>query len=417
MLFDSQALAILLSEEFRELVEQNIERDHNAIALDKKLPHSALVATQVKYLQRAKRKLPSYYEARCIIPMRAYEQCSSEATAALKGSGEVGNKLNDSLLELTCGLGVDALFLSRSFARVVTLERDEALAAIACENFKRLKINNIEVVNSSAEEFLEQTSDSFDVIYVDPDRRSISGDRVVRLEECSPNIIELKELIMSRSRRLIVKLSPLFDVDEALRIFAPAIVEVVSAAGECKELIVTTLGVQGGDESALSAADKATIDNVIKVTAVGIGSAEVCLSELDNTPSLQQFDTERYTHLITPDVALQKSRTACHFMRGRADIWSNNSYAFARMETDAAQQQTEEGIIGRIEQIERIEEYNPKRLKKELKELKIKGLEILKRDFPYSAVAIAKQLNVRQGGEKRVAFTTIQNRLYTIFLR
>jgi len=60
------------------------------------------------------------------------------------------------VLDLTCGLGADALFLSRRFRRVVTLERDATLARIAAENFARLGAGNIEVVCSSAEEYLTQ---------------------------------------------------------------------------------------------------------------------------------------------------------------------------------------------------------------------------------------------------------------------
>ena len=57
----------------RRAIEENIERDPQRVALDKHVPHAALVATQVKYLQRARKKLPQLYEARCIIPPRAFE--------------------------------------------------------------------------------------------------------------------------------------------------------------------------------------------------------------------------------------------------------------------------------------------------------------------------------------------------------
>ena len=73
---------LLLTPEVRHTVEEQIGRDPAAIALDKRIPHAALVATQVKYLARARTKLPSYYEARCILPPLAFEQASSEACAA-----------------------------------------------------------------------------------------------------------------------------------------------------------------------------------------------------------------------------------------------------------------------------------------------------------------------------------------------
>lgn len=145
-----------------------------------------LIATQVKYLQRARTKLPSYYEARCIIPPLAFEQASSEACAARKSCK------GESVLDLTCGLGVDALYLSKHFAQVITLERDEVLADIARENFQRLGADNIQVIRSSAEEFLATTLQRFDWIYADPDRRNAQGRKLVRLEDCSPNVIALQ---------------------------------------------------------------------------------------------------------------------------------------------------------------------------------------------------------------------------------
>ena len=139
--------ALLRTDEVREAIARARGRDPLEVATDRRVPHARLVATQVKYLARAERKLPSYAAVQCILPPRAFEQASSEACAAHKRIA------GDSVLDLTCGLGADALFLSRRFRRVVTLERDATLARIAAENFARLGAGNIEVVCSSAEEY------------------------------------------------------------------------------------------------------------------------------------------------------------------------------------------------------------------------------------------------------------------------
>lgn len=57
----------------------------------------------------------------------------------------------------------------------MTLERDQTLARIAAENFRRLGTANIEVVNTSAETYLAQPGLHFDWVYADPDRRSGDG--------------------------------------------------------------------------------------------------------------------------------------------------------------------------------------------------------------------------------------------------
>ncbi|MCD8185110.1 MAG: RsmD family RNA methyltransferase [Rikenellaceae bacterium] len=94
-------------------------------------------------------------------------------------------------IDLTCGLGVDAFHFSRSFDRVIAVERDEVLARVARHNFELLKAHNITVENSSAEAFLSAyTGPTADLMYLDPARRS-ANERVFLLEECSPNILEL----------------------------------------------------------------------------------------------------------------------------------------------------------------------------------------------------------------------------------
>ena len=137
---------ILTSPSLREAIEQRIDSNPIDIALDKRLEHASLIATQVKRLQRARAKLPSYYAVRATLPPRAYEQSSSEQCAANK------RLTGASVLDLTCGLGVDTLALSRKFARVVSLERDPILAEVTRHNLRLLGADNVEVICSSAEE-------------------------------------------------------------------------------------------------------------------------------------------------------------------------------------------------------------------------------------------------------------------------
>ena len=212
----------MLLPEVRQAIDAAGGRDPLEVALDSRIPHARSVATQVKYLERARHKLPTFAAARCILPPRAFEQASSEGCARCKRIE------GDRVLDLTCGLGVDAWALSRRFRRVTALERDPVLAAVAAENFSRLGVANIEVVNSSAEEFLQREGLHFDWIYVDPDRRSADGRKLVRMEDCSPDVVALLPRLREAAPRLCVKNSPLFDVDEAFRRFGPCRVEVLS---------------------------------------------------------------------------------------------------------------------------------------------------------------------------------------------
>lgn len=377
-----EEITILCRPEVQQAIRANLDRDPLQVALDRQVPEARLVATQIKYLQRARRKLPGYAQACCILPPRAFEQASSEQTAAYKPIE------GDRVLDLTCGLGVDAVALSRRFRRVVTLERNEALVEVARINLQRLGITNVEVVHTSAEEYVTHCRDHFDWIYADPDRRSTEGRKLVRLEDCSPDIVALYPRLRELADALAIKNSPLFDVEEALRYFPRSRVEVLSLDDECKEVLIYDDG-RGP---------------LITATALGQGSYDG-----QQTPSIAQppvFDPHAYQWLIIPDVALQKSRLVREHLAGKADCWSENGYGFAAVRP--------EGVLGRIEAIEAIERFNPKLLKRALKGHRV---ELLKRDFPISIEELRQCLAVKPGGEMRLAFTKIGEEYWTIRLK
>lgn len=378
-----EELALLLTEPVQRAIAAARGRDPLEVALDRRIPHARLVATQVKYLARAERKLPTYAAAQCILPPLAFEQASSEACAAHKAI------TGDAVLDLTCGLGVDTLFLSRRFRRVVTLERDPVLADVARENFRRLGVGNVEVVTAAAEEYLDGEGLRFDWVYADPDRRAADGRKLLRIEECSPDVLALRPRIRAAAARLCLKNSPLFDVDEALRLFSDARVEVVSLADECKEVIVCDDG----------------SGPLVTATALGRGSF-AARPDAEPPAAPARFDAERYRWLIVPDVALQKARLTRLHLAGKADMWSENGFAFAAKEPH--------GVIGRVLSIERIEPYDPRRLKRELKG---RGAEVLKRDFPLPAEELMRRLGLHAGGDLRLAFTKSGGDFWTIRLK
>ena len=379
-----EEFSILLQPEVRQAIEENIDRDPLQVALDRGIVHAREVASQVKYLQRARTKLPRLYEARAIIPQRAFEQSSSEECAAAK------RMRGGRLLDLTCGLGMDAVAMADRFERVVAVERDEVLADVVRENLHRMGVENVEVVTASAEEYVSSCEEHFDWVYADPDRRTADGKRVVRLEDCSPDMVTLYPALGRITERVAIKNSPLFDIEEAFRLFGDCTVEVLSLAGECKEVNIYIDG-RGAR---------------IVAEAVGRERVEYAREEVVDSPCEGEFEAEEYRYLIVPDVALQKARLVQHSLRGKADVWSNNSFGFAREKV--------EGILGRVEEIERIEKFDPKALKRELRGV---GVDILVREFPMSVDQVRQRTGMRSGAERRIALTRIKGQAYTIFLK
>lgn len=373
-MFRAEEIAILCSEEFRASVEENIGRSATDIALDRRIPHASLVATEVKNLQKARTKLPSYFTARAIMPTLAYEQSSSEECAERK---ELSGK---SVLDLTCGLGVDSLALSKRFERVVTIERNEIVAEVARENFRRLGASNIEVVCSSAEEYLASCTDHFDWCFSDPDRRGERGEKLVRLEDCSPNVVALMPTLQRIADKVCIKCSPLFDVDEAFRLFGNCTVETVSLGGEAKEVNIYI------DGSAPR----------LRAVAIGLGEVSASVEERNSARwSAVASDLSKYRYITLPDVALQHSRMVAVAFDGKSDVWSSNGVALSI--------EKPEGALGRTFEVEEIYEVNSafKRV------MKGRKAEIYRRDFPLSNADICKRYRCSEGGRERWCFTRI----------
>lgn len=381
----------LMLDNQRNTVRDNLACDPLRVAINPKVEHAALVASQVKYLQRARKKLPSYYAAQCIIPSLAFEQSSSEECAAHKS---YRGKL---CLDLTCGLGVDSLYLSRQFERVIAIERDPALAHLARINFALLGVHNIEVVATTAEEFLADNIDLCpDLIYSDPDRRGTDGRKKVCMEDCSPDVVGLMPLLTKMSGRVVVKCSPLFDVDRGFALFGVrnnTRVEVVSLGGECKEVII--------DIDATRSAPQ------ICATALGVGAVSY---PAQRDRSVRVPRSSEYRYLVVPDVALLKARVAVDYYTCMgADIASDNGFAFS----DTPLEQP----LGKQFEIERMEHYTPKKLKKQLRSVGVTRLNILRREFVQPASVVARELGVGEAGERYAAFTTIGKEPIVIFFR
>ncbi len=384
MLTDND-IRLLCDAQVQLSIEQRLDADPAAVALDKRLPHAALVASQVKGLQRCREKLPSYYAARCIVPGRAYEQASSEATAAAR------ELAGDLAVDLTCGLGVDTLALSKRFGRVIAVERDAVLAEVARINFARLGAENIEVVCASAEEFLDGMGDLHaDVIFADPDRRSASGRKMVVLADCSPDVAGLLPVLRRCAARVVVKLSPMFDVDEALRIFGPrARVEAVSLGGECKEVVVAT-----GE----------SVDGGLVATAIGVGSFAAC----ENYAPAPRPEAMKY--LVVADVALRKARLVREYFASQG-IWCPAADGFGWTATAPGP------VMGKVFEVEGVEEFRPGELRRELKAQGVRRVSVMVRDFPLSAPEVARALGVAEGGERLMAFTQIDGKRVAIIIK
>ena len=242
----------LLRQELQEFIRQHEADDYKKLLLK----HGtilgvafSLIADQISGRRKAKLKLPSWYQTKNIIypPSVNLEQCSSEATAKFKveivkqNPGDSFNKAVD----LTGGFGVDSFFLGSAFKEVHYVEPDENLVEITRHNHKTLQapdiqhpVSSIQHHHTTAEQFLNTTSNHFDLVYIDPSRRSKGNQKIFRLADCVPDITLLQDVIFEKTETLLVKASPMLDLQQGIKeLKHVAKVFVVAVDNECKEVL------------------------------------------------------------------------------------------------------------------------------------------------------------------------------------
>ena len=199
-----------------------------------------VVAQQVDAYNRLVSKVPTWAKQDGLqfpFPV-AIQQCSSEPLARFRQKIIEG----ESLADLTGGLGVDCYFMGRNMRRVVYVDAHPDAVEAVRHNYSVLGVSNTDFVNSTAEEYLktcEEASVRFDNIFIDPSRRSSSGGRVFRLEDCSPDVTKIAPSMLRVADTVYIKLSPLLDISQVISQL-PCVSDVyaIGHATECKDLLV-----------------------------------------------------------------------------------------------------------------------------------------------------------------------------------
>ena len=220
-----------------QFIQENLSRDPVAIALEaSKYPDLDVpkLVGQIKARQKLKDKMPQWVANTQVFfpPSLALEQSSSEETAHYKASLVKGK-----IVDLTGGMGLDSYAFARAGCEVDYLERQADLAQITAYNHQQLNAGRIRHHATDSLTWLEQQKDTFDFLYVDPARRDKAGNKVVLLQDCEPNAIELIPHI-SEKTSLLIKTSPLLDIERAIKeLEGVEKVYVICIKNEVKELL------------------------------------------------------------------------------------------------------------------------------------------------------------------------------------
>ena len=354
--------------------------------------HSALMADQVLLRKKAEYKLSHFAEKGCWLTRRSFEQCSSEATALFKStlfSGKV-------LLDLCAGLGIDDMAFSLSFQHIVALDTDEYLNVLVRTNNELTGIKNIERIDTDAESFLTNTHDRYDLIYADADRRSEAG-RSHSLSDCTPDILSLLPRIFQCTKNVLLKLSPLFDIQEAIRILPHAKdIYAIEWDGEVKEVLVALQ--YGYSDSPL-------------LHAVRCNKSGQATHHFSHTMSVKPvFGSADYTsaYLYEPSPALIKSGLTSNYLAQYGLVMPDGS-TFLALGNEFIPD-----FFGRTFKIRDAIAYSKRDFADYLSKHDITQAHISVRHFPITVDEFRKQWKLKDGGEVYLFLTQSEGKKWFI---
>lgn len=379
-----------------EFIAQHRTDDVRKLAL-KKVPEgidAAYCLQQIEGWQQACKKLPQWSETEGLLypPRLSMEQCSSEKTALYKK--RLVQRLFDvetrKMVDLTGGFGIDFSYMAPMFAEAIYIERQEQLCRIARHNFKLLGLHHAKIRNAESDEELLNIN-NVSLIYADPARRDNIGRKVVLLEDCQPNVINLQEELLNRAEVVMLKLSPMLDIQQALRqLHDVREVHVVSVDGECKELLL----VMHRRVSPL---------RYICVNIAGT-IQETVVPEVWTSPDI--CDKEG-TFLYEPNSSILKA--------GVQDALCN-IYKVQKLHPFSHLFTSDELIAdfpGRIFRIQGRSDFSKQRMKTLLAGVKQANLTV--RNFPASVQELRKKLKIAEGGGVYLFATTMCDESHALF--
>ena len=207
-----------LPEAARRYVAAHLHDDPAHLALQARrhpgLPVPELVR-QIQARQKALAKLPAWADNPDLIfpPALSVEQASSARTAAFKAGLVSGQRLAD----LTGGFGADSAAFAACMDQVDYVERSPALAEVVRYNFSLLGLNNVAVHATDALAFLKSTPHHYDWLYLDPARRDTAARKIFLLRDCEPDVVKLLPLLLHKADKVLLKTSPMLDIEHAVQ--------------------------------------------------------------------------------------------------------------------------------------------------------------------------------------------------------
>lgn len=427
---------------------------------------------QIRGRQMARTKLPRWANIDGIIypPHISMEQCSSEVTAMYKAelaarlvknnqqNARIGHSLGKiNFLDMTGGFGVDFSYIAAQLGvNSMYVERQAHLCEAAKENFERLGLKNaivkngdgVEVLHTfglqedespqnapNAESYQGRSAKPLQLIFIDPARRDNAGNKVVSLQDCTPDATLLQDEMLEKSDFVIIKLSPMLDWHRAVNELKQVReVHIVSTGNECKELLLVLSSSLGDkaksstevDEAHVSETDDETShlkvycindnqvmsydesDKSVVSIASGIECGIVELEKCSSEENELSQDSSKPLYLYEPNASLMKAGCfGAISSRYGVKMLEKNSHLFIS-------DKPVHDFPGRAFRIKAVSSFNKKELKRQLSG--VTKANIATRNFPLSVAELRKRLKLKDGGDTYIFATTLSDESHVLFI-
>ena len=367
----------ILRPEIQKYIQDNLHENLGRLLLKKSpFPEVSMqeIAQQIKGKQIAAKKFPFLLKENIIFPPHLnLEQASSESTAKEKAENLRGR----AFLDLTCGFGIDAYFLSQNFGEVTLLEQNKDLLEIVQHNWKTLG-REANFINENLERFLEisEKEKQFDLIYLDPARRDKDHQKKFLLSDLSPNILEIQDKLLSISKKIMIKLSPLIDL-KYLQTAVKSIdeIEIIAVKNEVKEIVLHLIP---------------NTENKLKITTKNLSTEEPNFSFSPEEESAVMPDfSDILEYLYIPNNAVLKS--------GAFNLISKK-FGLKKLHPNTHLYTSDKAVdfCGRVF---KVKEINAKEIKKG------DVFNIISKNHPLSPEQIKTKYKLKNGGEHYLIFT------------
>lgn len=387
-----------LSTELKNFIREHITGDTDKLLLSaSRFPDIDMpfAVNQILARRQIREKLPSWFSNEDLIfPSRlSAEQCSSESTAQYKQQLFRGNTFCD----LTGGLGVDTFYFAQKAQQATYIERYPEYCEAAQQNFRTLQAHHIRILNANAYQAI--TSIYADTIYIDPARRADSDRRIFALTDCEPDILQLKPLLFEHAKRIIIKISPMADLGETLRLLPETQeIHIIAVKNECKELLFIL--------EANNSLEKKEIPLIYAVNLQSHCEMSPFVFTLSQEKNALSYTTATLgEYLYEPHAALLKSG-AFKLIAQRYQVAKLHRHSHLYTSNGI-----QESFPGRIFRIEETFPFSGKLLRS-LKDSFPKA-NLTTRNFPLSVAELRKRSGIKEGGDIYLFATTLtgENRI------